>query len=291
MPNSGSFSALVWPTWWRWKVRDRLGIRIYRIYWVGHVSFVFENWWCDPKISQVQPVEVSEAVDAKLLSFFKIETLHTWCAFQKWIGLLTRRQWAQPIETSSANLSPLCHMPGVPEVWVFAEDARTTPEFGKSCFTRRPVYILHVALQKKSSGCRTNYFVDALNQEHPRTIIRQVSVTLCPEKEWNVKDYLTTDLPILPTIGSIVPCLCKITKYPHSSCLHHRQPPHWYKLAKLPSIRVRLCLRVPQLLMVDQCLSSFFTYFFRWKWWLFGKFQPFLVWPERPFQQWGTQQR
>ena len=51
---------------------------------------------------------------------------------------------------SSANLSPLCHMPGVPEVWVFAEDARTTPEFGKSCFTRRPVYILlHVALQKK----------------------------------------------------------------------------------------------------------------------------------------------
>jgi hypothetical protein len=149
MPNSGSFSALVWPTWWRWKVRDRLGIRIYRIYWVGHVSFVFENWWCDPKISQVQPVEVSEAVDAKLLSFLKIETLHTWCAFQKWIGLLTRRQWAQPIETSSANLSPLCHMPGVPEVWVFAEDARTTPEFGKSCFTRRPVYILHVALQKK----------------------------------------------------------------------------------------------------------------------------------------------
>ena len=97
-PNSGSFSALVWPTWWRWKVRDRPGIRICRIYWVGHVSFVFENWWCDPKMSQV-PVEVSEAVDAKLLSFLKIETLHTWCAFQKWIGLLTRRQWAQPKET------------------------------------------------------------------------------------------------------------------------------------------------------------------------------------------------
>ena len=76
---------------------------------------------------------------------------------------------------SSANLSPLCHMPGVPEVWVFAEDARTTPEFGKSCFTRRPVYILlHVALQKKSSGCRTNYFVDALNQEHPRTALPYV---------------------------------------------------------------------------------------------------------------------
>ena len=75
-----------------------------------------------------------------------------------------------------------------------------------------------------------------------------MSVTLCPEKESNVKDYLTTDLPILPTIGSIVPCLCKIAKYPLSSCLHH---------------------------------IILFTHFFRWKWWLFGKFQPFLVWPER----------
>ena len=132
-------------------------------YWwiLDHVSFVFDNWSCDPKVSPVQPVEVSDAVDAKL-------QLLSSRSKRKWIDLLTRQR-VQPIEASFA-VSPLCHMPGVPDVWVFAVDARTTPEFGISCFTRRPVYILHVALQKKKrSRCCRNYFADALNQEHPRT--------------------------------------------------------------------------------------------------------------------------